>query len=199
MRRYVALTFAAAFAASAAFAAEIHDADKVHSTVGFSVKHMMSRVNGTFDDYAMTLTMDRANPGASSVEFRIKATSINTQNPQRDGHLRSPDFFDVAKYPEIVFKSTKVVAKGQDRYEVTGDFTMHGVTKSLTLPVAFLGTMKDPRGTEKSGFEIETTVNRKDFGIVWNAALDSGGFVLGDDVAVRINLETQKQAPAAAK
>ncbi len=199
MRRQIAFAFAAALAASTALAAEIQTVDRTHSTVGFSIKHLMSRVTGTFDDYTMTLTLERANPGASTVEFRIKAASINTLNAKRDEHLRSPDFFDVAKFPEIVFKSTKVVAKGQDQYEVTGDFTMRGVTKSLTLPVAYLGSMKDPWGNEKSGFEIQATLNRKDFGIIWNTALDSGGFVLGDDVSVRINLQTQKQAPPAAK
>jgi polyisoprenoid-binding protein YceI len=188
-----------ALAALPAFALETHTVDRAHSTVGFSIRHLVGRVSGTFEDYTMALTIDRANPAASSVEFRIKAASIETRNAKRDEHLRTPDFFDVAKFPEIVFKSTKVVPKGQDRFDVTGDFTMHGVTKSLTLPVVYAGTMKDPRGSEKSGFEIETILNRKDFGLVWNAALDTGGFVLGDEVTIRISLETQKEAPPVAK
>lgn len=195
----IAAAAAFALAALPTFALETHSVDTAHSTVGFSIRHMVGRVTGTFDDFAIALTLDRANPAASSVEFRIKATSIDTRNAKRDEHLRAADFFDVAKYPEIVFKSTKVVPTGQDRYDVTGNFTMHGVTKSLTLPVAYLGTMKDPRGNEKAGFEIETTINRKDFGIVWNAALDAGSLVLGDEVAVKITLETQKQDPPAVK
>lgn len=198
MKTVAASALVLAFVAAPLLAAETHTLDATHSSVGFGVRHLMSRVNGTFDKFAMTLVVDRQNPAASTVEFRIEAASINTQNAKRDEHLRSADFFDVAKFPQILFKSTKVVPKGQDRFEVTGEFTMHGVTKTLTLPVAYLGSMKDPWGNEKSGFEIEMTLNRKDFGIVWNAALDSGGFVLGDEVSVRINLETQKQVPAPA-
>jgi len=178
---------------------ETHVADKAHSNVMFSIRHLVARVTGSFDDYDMKLNIDKAKPANSTVEFTIKATSINTANANRDKHLRSADFFDVEKFPEITFKSTKVTPKGSDSYDVTGDLTMHGVTKSVTLPVSFMGIMKDGRGTEKGGFEVTTTLNRKDYGLVWNQALDAGGAVLGDDVKIAVNLETRKVVPEAAK
>jgi polyisoprenoid-binding protein YceI len=141
---------------------------------------------------------DAAKPENSSVEFTIKTASIDTNNEGRDKHLRSADFFDAEKFPEITFKSTKVVAKGKDKFDVTGPLTMHGVTKEVTLPVTFLGSQKDPQGNDKAGFEVAATLNRKDFGIVYNRALDAGGFVLGDEVWISINLETAKKKPEAA-
>jgi len=171
--------------------------DKVHSQVGFKVRHFVSKVNGRFGDYEGTVNIDRAKPEASSVEITIKTESINTDNAQRDGHLKSPDFFDAAKYPTITFKSTKVVAKGNNAYDVTGNFTLHGVTKEITVPVSFMGFIKDPRGGEKAGFEASTVINRKDYGIVWNQTLDAGGTVLGDEVTVDLNFEANKKAAAA--
>jgi polyisoprenoid-binding protein YceI len=143
--------------------------------------------------------MDAKNPAASSVEFHIKATSIDTNNADRDKHLRTADFFDVEKYPEITFKSDSVKPAGKNKYNVTGTLTMHGVSKKVTLPVTFLGEGKDPWGGTRAGFETSTTLNRKDYGIVWNKAVDNGGVLLGDDVKIDINLETKKEAPAAAK
>src|SRR5204863_220533 len=134
------------------------------------------------------VNLDRANPAKSNIEFTIQTTSVDTGNEGRDKHLRSADFFDVEKFPAITFKSTSIAAKGKDSYDVTGDFTMHGVTKRITLPVSFLGFAKTQRG-DKAGFELETTLNRKDYGIEWNRALDEGGFMLSDDVKVDINLE----------
>jgi polyisoprenoid-binding protein YceI len=139
--------------------------------------------------------MDAAKPEASSVTFKIDASSIDTDNADRDKHLRSPDFFDVADHPAITFTSEKVRATGKDRYAVTGTLTMHGVAKTITLPVSFLGAGKDPWGNVRSGFSTSVTLNRKDFGINWNKALDNGGLLLGEDVAVTIDLETVKQAP----
>jgi polyisoprenoid-binding protein YceI len=187
-----------AFAAPSFAEIESHVADKVHSNVFFTVRHMVSRVTGKFDDYDLKLNIDRDKPESSTVEFTIKATSINTDNANRDKHLRSADFFDVEKFPEITFKSTKVVAKGKDAFDVTGDLTMHGVTKSVTLPVSYMGMMKDGQGNEKGGFETTITLDRKDYGILWNRTFDSGGVVLGDDVKVTVNLETKKVAPATA-
>jgi polyisoprenoid-binding protein YceI len=183
-----------------AAAADTYAVDKTHSEVLFSVKHLVSRVSGQFQDFAGTILIDRAKPEASSAEFTIKATSISTKETRRDDHLRSPDFFDVAKFPEITFKSTKVTPKEKDAFEVTGDLTMHGVTKPVVLAVGFLGDIKDQMGNDKAGFEATTTLNRKDFGILWNKALDQGGYVLGDDVKIVINLEAAKPkaAPAAA-
>jgi polyisoprenoid-binding protein YceI len=171
--------------------------DKNHSSTQFKVRHMMSNVIGQFRDFDGSVTFDRANPEKSTVEFTIKTASIDTANANRDNHLRSPDFFDAEKFPAITFKSTAIKAKSKTEFDVTGDFTMHGVTKSVTLPVTFLGFAKTQRG-EKAGFEIETTLNRKDYGVVWNRNLDEGGVLLGDDVKVTINLEMDKRAPEAA-
>lgn len=178
-------------------AADTYTVDTTHSDVSFQIRHLVSQVRGRFNDYSGTITMDPANLAKSSVEFKIKAASIDTQLPDRDKHLRSEDFFAVEKFPEITFKSKKITAAGKDRYNVLGTLTMRGVSKDVTLPVTFLGGVKDPWGNEKAGFATETTLNRKDFGIVWNAALDNGGVVLGEDVKVDINLEVQKPKPAA--
>jgi polyisoprenoid-binding protein YceI len=193
-----AALIAAAPALALPAAAQTYAIDKTHSEVLFSVKHLVSRVSGQFQDFGGTIVIDRAKPEASTAELSIKAASISTKEARRDDHLRSPDFFDVAKFPEITFKSTKVTPKGKDAFEVTGDLTLHGVTKPVVLEVGFLGDAKDPMGNEKAGFEATTTLNRKDFGIVWNKALDQGGYLLGDDVKVTINLEAAKPKPAPA-
>jgi polyisoprenoid-binding protein YceI len=192
----------AAFALSAlatvpAFAAEVYSVDAGHSDVSFQVRHLVTQVRGKFSDYQGTIELDPAKMENSKVEFHIKATSIDTALPDRDKHLRSEDFFAVDKFPEIVFKSQKVKATGKDAYDVTGQLTIRGVTKTVTLPVTFLGKVRDPWGNDKAGFATETTINRKDYGIVWNAALDNGGVVLGDDVKIAINLETQLKKDAA--
>ena len=169
------LLILSAFAALPLFAdAETFVADRNHSNAMFKVRHMMANVVGQFRDFTADVNIDRANPEKSSVEFTIQAASIDTGNTNRDNHLRSGDFFDVEKFPAITFKS-----------------------KRVTLPVTFLGFLKTPRG-EKAGFEIETTIDRKDYGVVWNRNLDEGGVLLGDDVKVTINLEMDKKAPAAA-
>jgi polyisoprenoid-binding protein YceI len=175
---------------------ETFSVDKNHSMATFKVRHMVSNVVGQFRDFTADVNLDRANPAKSSVNFTIQATSIDTGNANRDTHLRSPDFFDVEKFPTISFKSTSVTAKSKNDFDVTGDLTMHGVTKRVTLPVTFLGFAKTPKG-EKAGFELETTLNRKDFGVIWNKSLDEGGMLLGDDVKVSINLEMDKKIAAA--
>jgi polyisoprenoid-binding protein YceI len=126
--------------------------------------------------------------------FIIKATSVDTGIQKRDDDLRSPNFFDVAKYPEIVFKSTRVVPTGKNKIDVTGDFTMHGVTKSITLPVTFLGEEKFMNGT-KAGFETALTLNRSDYGLVWNKPLETGGVLVGEQVEIAINIEANLQVP----
>jgi len=176
------------------FAADTYKIDKAHSSAEFKVRHMVGNVGGRFSDFSGTVNVDKANPSASSVDFTIQTASIDTNTPDRDQDLRSANFFDVERYPTITFKSTKVTpSKTKDTYDVTGDLTIHGVTKRVTLPVAFLGFVKDPWGNERAGFELNTTLDRKDYGIIWNKALDQGGFVLGDDVRVAINLETIKK------
>jgi polyisoprenoid-binding protein YceI len=179
------------------FAADVFTIDKGHSSATFRVRHMMANFTGRFTDFDAELNLNRDNPAASTVAFDIKTASIDTDNENRDKHLRSADFFDAEKYPTISFRSTAIKASGKkDVYDVTGDLTMHGVTKRITLPVAFLGFGKNGRGHAVAGFEIETTVNRKDYGIVWNRTLDEGGVLLGEDVKVSINLEAV-QRPAA--
>ena len=189
----------ASLAAAAALSAETYTIDKNHSDASFQIRHFASKVRGRFSDFEGTIQADPAKPEASSVVFTIKTASIDTNQPDRDKHLRTADFFDVEKFPEITFKSSKFTPAGKDKYDVTGTLTMHGVSKEVTLPVTFLGSMKDPRGNEVASFEIETKLNRKDFGINWNKTLDNGGVMLSDDVDVTISLETKKQANAAAK
>jgi polyisoprenoid-binding protein YceI len=184
--------------ASPALAADTYQFDKAHTTVGFQVRHIVSNVGGRFKDFAGTITVDRAKPENSSVEFTIQASSIDTSEPKRDEHLRSPDFFDVAKQPTITFKSTAVKETGKDTYAVTGNLTMRGVTKPITLPVTLLGEGKDPWGNEKMGFETATTLNRQDYGIIWNKTLDQGGVLVANEVKVAISVEANKvKAPAA--
>jgi polyisoprenoid-binding protein YceI len=188
----ITIAFALALTAAAALAApQTYVVDRAHSEADFAVRHMMSKVTGKFDDFSGVVSLDRANPAASSVEFTLKTASINTGNADRDKHLRTGDFFDAEKNPEIKFKSTAIAAsKTKNVYDVTGDLTMRGVTKRVTLPVEFLGFQKDPWGNERAGFQLETKLNRKDYGINWNKALDNGGFLVGDDVTISINLET---------
>jgi polyisoprenoid-binding protein YceI len=198
MIRKLSLTAAAALLAASPVLADTWVIDKSHSETSFQIRHMMSKVRGHFNDYAGTISVDPARPESASVEFSVKSASIDTANEGRDKDLRGANFFDVDKFPEITFKSTKVKSTGKDKYDVTGTLTLHGVSKEVTLPVAFLGSGKDPWGNEKAGFAIDATINRKDFGMVWNKALDNGGVLLGDDVAVSINLEAAKKKETAA-
>lgn len=197
-RSRLLVLFAAGVAAAAMLSAETYTVDKNHSDASFRIRHFASKVRGRFADFEGTIQADPAKPETSSVSFTIKTASIDTSQPDRDKHLKSADFFDVEKYPEITFKSSKVKPTGKDTYDVTGTLTMHGVSKEVTLPVTYLGTVKDPRGNERASFEIDTKLNRKDFGMTWNRALDAGGFMLSDDVDVEIALETVKKAPEAA-
>jgi len=198
-KKQLAVILAGLALAAPAFAADTYTFDKSHSSVGFQVRHIFTNVSGRFTDYAGTIQVDRAKPESSSVEFTIQATSIDTSEPKRDGHLRTADFFDVANHPTITFKSTSMKPNGKDSYLVTGDFTMHGVTKQITLPVTVLGEGKDPMGNEKMGLETSITLNRKDYGLNWNRALETGGVLVGDEVKVQISIEANKAKPAAAK
>jgi polyisoprenoid-binding protein YceI len=168
--------------------------DPNHSIVGFSIRHFFSRVQGRFKDFSGTIQFDDKNPASSSVDVTIQASSITTENDRRDGDLRSPNFFSVDSFPTITFKSTKVTPAGENAFKVDGDFTMHGVTKPVTLDVSFLGmgkvSMGGRMGRTIAGFEGKTTLNRKDYGIIWNQTLDQGGTMLGDDVAIAITIES---------
>src|SRR4029077_6557505 len=133
--------------------------DKNHTELGFKVRHFVSKVGGRFAKFEGTIVLDRAKPEDTSVDLKIDAASIDTGNPNRDKHLNSPDFFDTAKFPEITFKSTKIAAKGKDTYEVTGDLTMRGVTKPVTLTVTANGFTSDGRGGQKTGFDVSGKLN----------------------------------------
>ncbi len=200
MNRRIALAvLVSGLLTASAFAADTYVIDKNHSEASFQVRHMLTKVRGKFDDFAGTILMDAAKPEASSVEFTIKAASIDTGVEQRDKHLRSADFFDVEKNPEITFKSSSVKATSKDHYDVAGTLTMHGVAKQITLPVTFLGTVKSPFGDQRAGFESGITLNRKDFGLLWNKTLEAGGVLVGDDVEIAINIEAAKQKEPASK
>jgi polyisoprenoid-binding protein YceI len=173
--------------------------DRPHTDFSFKVRHFVSKVGGRFTKFDGTIEIDRANPAASTVVLKIEAASIDTGNPTRDKHLNSPDFFDTAKFPEITFSSTKVVAKGKDAYDVTGDLTIKGVTKSAVLTVTANGFANDGHGGQKTGFDVAGKINRKDFGVSWNSIVD-GNAMLSDDVDVLITVEANKkkaEAPAA--
>lgn len=197
-RTLLALTLTALGALPLA-AADTWTVDKSHSDVSFQVRHFVSKTRGRFKDFSGTIQVDAARPEASSVEFTVQVASIDTSDEKRDAHLRSADFFDAEKNPTLTFKSTSIKPAGKDRYDVTGTLTMHGVAKTVTLPVTYLGATKDPWGNERGGFEIVTKLNRKEYGINWNKTLDTGGLMLGDDVDVSITLETvKKKEPAVA-
>jgi polyisoprenoid-binding protein YceI len=188
----------AALVALPAAAADTWVVDRSHAEVSFQVRHLMVKVRGHFQDFEANIQADAAKPEASSVVFTVKTASINTSNEGRDKHLRSADFFDVENHPEMTFKSSAIKATGKDTFDVAGTLTIRGISKEIVLPVTFQGFLKDPWGKEKAGFETSVTLNRKDFGMVWNKALDAGGVVLGDEVWVNITFEAVKQTRAAA-
>lgn len=185
-------------AGPAAAAPDTYTVDTQHTEAGFQVRHILTKVHGTFRDVSGTIVWDKADPARSAVEFRLKTASIDTGVEQRDGHLRSQDFFWAEKYPEIAFVSTKIVQKAQDQFEVTGHLTIRGVTRPITLPVTYLGEAKDPFGNTKAGFETGITISRQDFGLVWNKTLETGGVLVGDAVEISVNLEAGKEASTAA-
>ena len=167
--------------------------DKSHSEAIFQVRHLLTKVRGRFTDFEGAIEFNETAPEQSTVHFSINATSIDTAEPDRDKHLRTADFFDVEKYPQITFRSTRITKRGADTYDVTGNLTMHGVTKEVVLPVSHLGKAKDPWGGDRLGFEAETTLNRKEYGLNWNAALETGGFLVGDEVKVSLQIQAVGQ------
>jgi polyisoprenoid-binding protein YceI len=171
--------------------------DPNHSSVGFSIRHLFSKVPGAFDKFSGTVDFDPANPTAATVKVDIDPASIDTKTPKRDDHLRSSDFFDVAKFPALTFQSTKVTKGEGNALTVEGNLTMHGVTKPVTLAVNFLGA-GPAMGGQRAGFEATTKVDRKDFGIIWNKTLDSGT-LLGDDVDITIGIEAYTPPPGEKK
>jgi len=179
--------------ATAAFAAD-YDVDPAHSHVGFTVKHLVGKVPGEFKDYTGKFSFDDKKPAIFSANFTIKTASISTGNEKRDEHMKSPDFFDVKKFPEITFVSTSFKSSGAKKYKLLGNVTMHGVTKPVTFDVEYMGAEKDPWGNMRAGFTATTKVDRKDFGIIWNKTLDSGGLMVGNDVSIELNIEATQTA-----
>ena len=172
--------------------------DPSHSQVMFSVRHaMISTVRGNFTVISGHLHIDEQNPANSSVDAQAEAASINTRDERRDGHLQSPDFFDAAQYPTITFKSSKVEHVGGSNYKVTGDLTMHGVTKQVTFDAEYGGQGKDAFGAQRAGISVKGKINREDWGLTWNAALETGGLLVSKDVNIEIDLSAVSQ-PAAA-
>ena len=167
------------------------DAD--HSSVDFSIRHMMiANVKGTFHNFSAVVEADVTDLSDATIDFNVELSSIDTRNKDRDAHLTSADFFDVEKYPEMTFRSTTIKNNGQGEYDVTGDLTIHGITKPETFSVTFEGQGKDPWGNEKVGFSAQGTINRADFGLTWNSALETGGVLVGDKVKVNLQIEASK-------
>jgi polyisoprenoid-binding protein YceI len=163
--------------------------DKSHSEVAFEVRHLIAKVRGHFADFQGTICFDAVEPRNSSVEVTIQSASIGTNEPNRDTHLKSDDFFSAATYPTLTFVSTAVTAAGGNAYRVEGDLSIRGVTRRVVLDADYLGEAKDPWGKNKVAFEARTTINRSDFELTWNAALETGGFLVGDQVKVLLSIE----------
>jgi polyisoprenoid-binding protein YceI len=167
--------------------------DQAHSQIQFTVRHMMiSKVRGWFEKFDGTFDMDEQNPENSKVEVRIDVTSINTRDEKRDGHLASADFFDAENHPELIFKSTRVEVKSDSKAKMHGDLTIRGITRPVVLDVDYEGMAKSPFGTTNYGFNASTTINRKDWDLTWNVALETGGVLVGDEVRIDIELELVK-------
>ncbi len=195
MRRTMFVMAAVVAAAPGWAGASVWQIDPVHSSAQFAVRHLrVSTVRGTLGNVTGTVALDDADLTRSSVDASVDASTIDTREPKRDAHLKSPDFFDVAKYPVITFKSKQVKKIDGSKFEVLGDLTLHGVTKEVALNVeGSPQPFKDPNGKFRIGGVATTKLNRKDFNIVWNKSMDGGGVVVGDDVDVTIDLEMIRQ------
>jgi len=173
------------------------DIDVGHSAIHFFVRHMViSKVHGRFSRWSGTVQLDPADPARSSVEVEIDAASIDTQVADRDTHLRSADFLDVEKHPKLTFRSRKIEQAGGG-WRVTGDLSLHGVVREVVLDAEFAGTGKDPWGNERAGFSAKASLDRREFGLVWNAALEAGGVLVGEKVEISIEAEAVKRVAAA--
>jgi polyisoprenoid-binding protein YceI len=175
------------------FGADEYLIDNAHTQIGFKVKHMVvATVQGKFNEFSGTVFYDEKDVTKSSVQGTVKVASINTDNPKRDEHLRSADFFDAANFPEITFKSKKIVKQG-DGLVAIGDMTIRGVTKEIKVPFTINGKLVDPWGKTRVGLDATATINRQDFGVSWNKALDNGGVVVSNEVKIEINAEFIKK------
>lgn len=178
---------------SRAVAADTYTIDPVHSSVGFSVQHMViSRVSGNFKEFSGTIVYDEKDLAQSSVNVHIKAASVDTRDEDRDRDVRGGEFFDVAKFPEITFASSRI-EKTEEGYVAHGKLTIRGVSKEVALPFKIAGTVKDPSGKTRLVAQAGLTINRKDFGVSWNMTLDGGGLVVGDEVKIDLQVEAVRQ------
>lgn len=172
--------------------------DPAHTQLAFVARYaMVTKVRGLFTDFEGTVHIDAENPKNSTAELRIKSASIDTRQDQRDAHLRSEDFFDVENHPGIVFTTTRVEHVDDDRYRVTGDLTIKGVSRPVSVEVEYTGSAKDPFGNLRAGFEGRGEINRKDWGLNWNAALETGGFLVGDKLKLELDISAIKLTPTA--
>jgi polyisoprenoid-binding protein YceI len=190
-----ALLLGAATLGAPARAADTYKLDPAHTNVGFTVRHFFSKVPGRFTKFDGTIAYDDKDITQSKVDVSIDTASIDTAVPDRDKHLRSPDFFDAEKYPKITFTSTKVKPNGNNKIQIEGNLTIRGVTKPVVLDVDALGAGPDAWGGYRAGFEAHTKINRQDFGVSWNKVLEGGGTMLSDDVDIVISIEAIKQVP----
>jgi polyisoprenoid-binding protein YceI len=164
--------------------------DASHTSIHFVARHMMlAKVRGEFQDFSVDFNLDTEQPEAATVEARIQAASIFTKDGQRDGHLKSADFLSVETYPDLVFKSTKIERTGEETARLHGDLTIRDVTKPVVLDVNYLGTSKSPWGATSIGFEAKTKINREDWGLTWNVALETGGWLVGKEISIEIEAE----------
>jgi polyisoprenoid-binding protein YceI len=169
--------------------------DTTHSSIDFTIRHMMiAKVKGSFNSFEAQIEADPEDLTTANVQFSIDLSSIDTRNADRDNHLRTGDFFDIEQYPKMTFQSTSITKKGDGEYNVTGNVTLHGVTRPETFVVSFEGAGKDPWGNEKVGFSGNGSLKRSDYGLTYNAALETGGVLIGDEVKVFIEVEAAKQA-----
>jgi polyisoprenoid-binding protein YceI len=169
--------------------------DATHSSVDFSIRHMMvSNVKGTFHTYSASIDADPSDLTTADIQFSVDLASIDTRNADRDNHLRTGDFFDIEKYPQLTFNATKIEKKSDDEYAVTGDLSLHGVTRAETFAATFEGSGKDPWGNEKVGFSAKGAINRSDYGLTYNAVLETGGIMVGDTVKISLEIQAAKQA-----
>ncbi|UCE66595.1 MAG: polyisoprenoid-binding protein [Candidatus Zixiibacteriota bacterium] len=193
MLKRVFVLFSAVFTLSASTWADVWNIDKPHTSVGFTVRHMVvTKVHGQFKDFDGEIEFDGKNVETGLANITIRMASIDTENQKRDDHLKSADFFDVEKFPMMSFKSKKMIKGEGDNFKITGDLTIKDVTKEVTLDAVFNGTIKDPWGGTRAGFSATGKINRQDFGVKWNQALETGGFLVGDEVTINIETELIK-------
>lgn len=189
------LTLVALLVGGSTFAQQTWVIDAAHSNIGFSVTHMaISEVEGKFQNFeGMLVTKGEGLEGAS-ITFSADVASVDTDNDKRDGHLQSPDFFDAANHPKITFTSTAFEKTGENTYKLTGDLTMHGITKSVSLDVTYGGSLKDPYGNTKAGFKLRGSIDRTEFDLKWNAALEAGGLLVSEEVELVLNVQVAAKA-----